>query len=153
LGREVELIGLPGNWIIDANGKYTTVVPKYWTGTIVPRLNKYRFMPDTLFINYLQEDLLDQDFTGTLITSVTEPSNSHIQIYPNPSPDGNFRIRLPKNMKPIYIQLFDLAGQKLSEPTFAPHSDATEISINGKGFYLLKIITANGFELFKVSVL
>jgi hypothetical protein len=56
-------------------------------------------------------------------------------------------------MKPIYIQLFDLAGQKLSEPTFAPHSDATEISINGKGFYLLKIITANGFELFKVSVL
>ncbi|MTI30433.1 hypothetical protein, partial [Xanthovirga aplysinae] len=63
--EQVLLNGLPGNLSTDAQGNYSITLSENWSGTITPQKEGYSFLPASIDINNLQEDLIEQGFTAT----------------------------------------------------------------------------------------
>jgi hypothetical protein len=49
----------------DAAGKYSISVPDKWTGTIKPSLEGYKFSPETISFNNVEDNFISQNFSAT----------------------------------------------------------------------------------------
>jgi len=61
----VELDGLPGAPVSDAQGYYETTVDYGWSGTVAPTMNTYVFIPATRDYAAVAADHINQDYIGT----------------------------------------------------------------------------------------
>lgn len=78
-------------------------------------------------------------------------ADSKLTVYPNPSRDGLFNIRLDQDLftsnKPVdrMIYLYDLSGKVVDQKTILAHNNSQVISIGktnlSNGFYLLRIVS------------
>ena len=80
------------------------------------------------------------------ITDITE-NNSDLQVYPNPT-TGLITI---ENHGPMRIVVSNLLGQRLIE-TATDGNTSVDLGSFGQGVYLLRVETANGIAVRKVSV-
>jgi hypothetical protein len=87
----------------------------------------------------------------TGISPVAEPAASTINLFPNPAHGNNITLQSAASIK--QIQLYDLSGKMIINtynPVFYPDQEVQfDISALKKGFYLVKIQTAEGIETAK----
>lgn len=80
-------------------------------------------------------------------------ADSKLTVYPNPSRDGLFNIRLDQDLftsnKPVdrMIYLYDLSGKVVDQKTILAHNNSQVISIGkanlSSGFYMLRIVSGD----------
>ncbi|MHC4620678.1 MAG: DUF7901 domain-containing protein, partial [Planctomycetota bacterium] len=64
---DVNMVGLPGTPITDANGNYTAEVDSRWSGVVTPTKAEYTFVPASITYSYVTSDQLNQDYTASLV--------------------------------------------------------------------------------------
>jgi uncharacterized repeat protein (TIGR03803 family) len=60
----VTMLGLPGNPVTDATGRYSAVVPLGWSGAVTPSHARFAFSPSQRAYASLRIDQAGQDFEG-----------------------------------------------------------------------------------------
>ncbi len=147
-GRPVnalEIKGFPKSVKTDQYGMFSYLVDKNWKSTIRPVTSKYTMIPEKIDIPSVQSDpkyffFIAQNQGST--TSIEKEKREKINVFPNPSPDGNFNIELPQTGD-YRIKVINLRGQTIME------RDAQEIhngiSVKEKGLFLLQLFEKNKF--------
>ena len=76
--------------------------------------------------------------------------NRKVIIYPNPSKDGEFHVKIPKTLQagPILIEIYSLEGKLVFKKSFS--NDAVNFKIQQKGIFLLKTTTNVGVSSDKI---
>lgn len=69
--RAVEMTGLPGDPTTAQDGGYRTLVAGGWTGGVQPQFPPASFTPESRNYENVQQDRLDQDFTGAVLGLVS----------------------------------------------------------------------------------
>jgi hypothetical protein len=77
-------------------------------------------------------------------TGIDEIDNIQINLYPNPSKDGTFKINYDGEIKSI--QVFDLIGREIIVPVDLNNKNVDGSTISS-GRYTVKIITENQKEV------
>ena len=81
-------------------------------------------------------------------TSVNESDpGRRFSVYPNPG-EGLFTLRLPDDLTPDAIRIYDATGRMLHSPDHAPYTSSGEIQLDlrhlGPGIYFLQMLTGQG---------
>ncbi len=95
--------------------------------------------------------------TSTVLpTRVAGPvAGPDLQVYPQPSPDGRFRVQLPAGSTARQLQVRDGLGRLVSEPALpGPASSTCTVDLSGQpaGIYLLELRTAAGLTQARLVV-
>ncbi|WP_340066635.1 InlB B-repeat-containing protein [Ascidiimonas aurantiaca] len=130
---DVTITGFSQAVTTNANGEYTALEAQGWSGTIVPVLENYVFLPQDIFISNLSEDLR-QDFTGRKAFGM--------RVFPMPSHDGYFIVSLPKKQYMEQIQIFTLLGNQVLQADINGEMDIYTVENSlPAGFYVLVLTT------------
>lgn len=83
--------------------------------------------------------------------SVSDIPEKIAQIYPNPT-TGLINIMTKENFDKISVSLMDISGRIIQTDKISMNGNSASIDISGKpaGVYILKIVTPNGSQSFKV---
>lgn len=87
------------------------------------------------------ENELSCDSASSVVANMNNifSKNELVEIYPNPS-NGNFTIQFTnENINELYIEIFDLLGNKVLSKNISGNSDLINISPLKSGMYLCKI--------------
>ena len=96
----------------------------------------------------IDEQILEDTYVEGMVSSVSQLPETEVSVYPNPSWSGRFFLDWPEDQKLMQIELWDATGRKLR---FHQPSD-NEIWIGGKGTFILRITTDQGYAIRKVLV-
>lgn len=124
------------------------------TSSVMHSYKLYDSSPDTENISYYR--LAQTDFNGAVeyseIRSVQFGSDANVTVFPNPSQDGAFAIRV-KNLDAGTIQLRNIAGERIPlEPIVTQEETVFSVSGMAAGCYLLSYPTEKGQKTEKIVV-
>ncbi len=142
-GRSFETVGtVKGNGTTSSRNEYNFVDKAAKNG-----LNYYR--------------LRQVDFSGAFefskVVAVTGKGikGAEVTLYPNPTTDGEFNIRMTPTNEAVSIQIMDVSGKILMNKTV---TNTSELNINGRalgmkaGIYLINVKSGNSITVEKLIV-
>lgn len=142
-GRNFETVGtVKGNGTTSVRNDYS-----FTDKTAKNGLNYYRLRQVDFGGEFEFSKVVAIDTKGAKANSVT--------LYPNPTADGDFNIRMTPANEATSIQIMDISGKVLMNKTV---TNVSELNINGKalgmkaGMYLISVKTGNSATVEKLIV-
>lgn len=90
---------------------------------------------------------------GTLNNSEVKTKNKLFSIYPNPTNDGNFFIKLNSSGKNAKVEITDASGRTVLKSDFKENKDDLKINSDlTSGVYFVKVQTGNSIQTEKLIV-
>lgn len=128
----MEISGLPQLVKTNTQGFFTVSLQSGWSGALTPVSDKYTFNPSTLTVSNLSRTLIDQNFIGTIITSIEDNQDATLQIFPNPSTDGIVNLVTSISSE---TQIMDSTGKLVY--AFISNGQFSERIKLSQGFYII----------------
>ena len=142
-GRNFETVGtVKGNGSTSARHNYTFLDKAAKNGLNYYRLRQVDFNGDNEF-----SKVISIDAKGGL--------NGGVTLYPNPTADGAFNIRMTPTKEAVSIQIMDVSGKMLMNKQV---TNTAEMNVNGKalgmkaGIYLIRVQAGNNVTVEKLIV-
>ncbi|NOS56932.1 MAG: T9SS type A sorting domain-containing protein, partial [Cyclobacteriaceae bacterium] len=129
---DMEISGLPQLVRTNTQGFFTVSLQSGWSGALTPVSDKYTFNPSTLTVSNLSRTLIDQNFIGTIITSIEDNQDATLQIFPNPSTDGIVNLVTSISSE---TQIMDSTGKLVY--AFISNGQFSERIKLSQGFYII----------------
>jgi hypothetical protein len=78
--------------------------------------------------------------------ATNSPAAQLIHVYPNPSNDGNFNVKL---MRPVeWIEITDVTGTIIQR--FTPPTNEVKLMILNPGVYIVRVYSSNVYQVYKI---
>jgi hypothetical protein len=114
--------GLPGDPMTDDEGFYTATVVEGWSGTVIPTLDAYTFVPDSIVYDSVIADQADQDYAATERPAGVRPDQAGripkefelSQNFPNPfNPTTQIEFGLPRASF-VTVKIYSIMGSEVT---------------------------------------
>jgi hypothetical protein len=139
---DIAINGLPQSINTNSEGFFTVILPKGWSGTLIPISEKHTFTPAILPITNLTTPLISQNFVGAIVTSIDDSQDQVLQVFPNPSTDGIVYIGTSASAE---TQIVDTTGKVFQ--TINSNSGHTVKVELPRGFYIVNTILEGSSHL------
>jgi hypothetical protein len=121
---------------------------------ITPNVN-YQFSVDTTIPQSMATDRFSLKFSNSTLGIIENASEDDFNLYPNPSPDGFFSIKLNKQTNYADIEIIDILGKQVYKGILDIEGQEVRISPNNKlqnGLYIVKVRQGNIWSTKKLIV-
>ncbi|TVQ17705.1 MAG: T9SS C-terminal target domain-containing protein [Bacteroidetes bacterium] len=95
-------------------------------------------------------DDMDVDDIFAQPTSVNEVDAAGINIFPNPA---NSKVTITSDSPIMQISIFNIAGQQVYTNNAGAETHSIELGDFNNGIYMVRVLTANGMETYKLQVI
>jgi hypothetical protein len=91
-----------------------------------------------------------QPMIASVISSLTNSLNNTIEVYPNPAQDMLFIYSQEYMDKDYRVELYDINGQQYVSKSIFGKNNVLDLKNYSPGTYILRIITSEGYQTFKI---